>query len=53
MAAVIVIYSKLEVGAVVRGSVIHCRSVSVYSQRVFSRKEVFVWCNNIKMAERH
>lgn len=56
MAGVTGNYSKFEVCTVVRflqaegvsQSKIHCRLVSVYGQKVFSRKEVSVWCNKFK-----
>jgi hypothetical protein len=56
MAGVMENYSKFEVCAViwflqaegVSQSEIHCRSVRVYGQNVFSRKEVSVWCNIFK-----
>jgi hypothetical protein len=49
-------YSKSEVRAVVTGlqsegvsrSEIHSRSVSIHGQKVFSRKEMSVWCNKFK-----
>jgi hypothetical protein len=49
-------YSKFEVREVVRflqaeevsQSEIYRRLASVYGQKVFSRKEVFLWCNKFK-----
>jgi hypothetical protein len=32
---------------------IHHRLLSIYGQKLFNGKEVFVWCKNFKMAERH
>jgi hypothetical protein len=61
MSTVIENYSKFEVRTVVRflqaegvsQSKIHRRLMSVYGQNVFSRKEVSVWCNKIKLAKQH
>jgi hypothetical protein len=55
MAGVSNYYSKFEVSGVVRilqegvsQSEIHRRLLSVYGQKVFSRKEVSVWYNKFK-----
>jgi hypothetical protein len=57
MAGVIANYSNFEVRAVVRFSQaegvsqreIQRRLVSVYGQKIFSWKEVSVWCNKFKV----
>jgi hypothetical protein len=56
MASVIENYYKYEIRSLVRFlqaegrgvGEIHSRSVSVYSQNVFSQKEVSLWCNKFK-----
>jgi hypothetical protein len=60
MAGVIENYSNFEVHAVIRflqaerviQGDIHRRLVSVYVQKVFSRKEASVWCNKFKDGRR-